>query len=165
MFRAIFSPIIRSTGLYLQYLVVFTQVAAGWCLGWVETVVGWGSLSAPKRSSKVRITDRGANYSCRSPAMFSFYSWREGRLETLGSTTDNRLFVSPVVIGEWVLVEWRLTGDNKSWRPVKPAPVPPDLGVIVGCEGQRSSRKFGVRETAVMLATVRVACSVRAKNT
>ena len=32
-----FSPIIRSTWLYLQYLVVFTQVAAGWCLGWFET--------------------------------------------------------------------------------------------------------------------------------
>jgi len=28
-----FSPIIRSTWLYLQYLVVFTQVVAGWCLG------------------------------------------------------------------------------------------------------------------------------------
>jgi len=35
MFRAMFSPIIRSTWLYLQYLVVFTQVAVG-CqqLGW-----------------------------------------------------------------------------------------------------------------------------------
>ena len=31
MFRAMLSPIIRSTCLYLQYLVVFTQVAAGWC--------------------------------------------------------------------------------------------------------------------------------------
>jgi len=30
MFRAMFSPIIRSTWLYLQYLVVFTQAAAGW---------------------------------------------------------------------------------------------------------------------------------------
>jgi hypothetical protein len=29
MFRAMFSPIIKSTWLYLQYLVVFTQVAAG----------------------------------------------------------------------------------------------------------------------------------------
>jgi hypothetical protein len=37
MFRAMFSPIIRSTWLYLQYLVVFTQVAAGWCPEWVET--------------------------------------------------------------------------------------------------------------------------------
>jgi hypothetical protein len=26
-----FSPIIRSIRLYLQYLVVFTQAAAGWC--------------------------------------------------------------------------------------------------------------------------------------
>jgi hypothetical protein len=32
MFRAMFSSIIRSTWLYLQYLVVFTQVAADWCL-------------------------------------------------------------------------------------------------------------------------------------
>jgi len=37
MLRAIFSPIIRSSSLYLQYLVLFTQVAAGWCLGWTET--------------------------------------------------------------------------------------------------------------------------------
>jgi predicted small integral membrane protein len=36
MFRAMFSPTIRSTLLYLQYLVVFTQVVAGWFLGWVE---------------------------------------------------------------------------------------------------------------------------------
>jgi len=36
MFRAMFSPIIRSTCLYLQYLVVFTQVTAGWCIGWVK---------------------------------------------------------------------------------------------------------------------------------
>jgi len=31
MFRVMFSPIIRSTLLYLRYLVVFTQVVAGWC--------------------------------------------------------------------------------------------------------------------------------------
>jgi len=37
MFREMFLPIVRSTWLYLQYLVVFTLVAAGWCLGWVET--------------------------------------------------------------------------------------------------------------------------------
>jgi len=37
MFRAMFSPIIRSAWLYLQYLVVFTQVAAGWYHGWVST--------------------------------------------------------------------------------------------------------------------------------
>jgi len=37
MFQVMFSPIIRSTWLYLQYLVVFTQVAAGWCPEWVET--------------------------------------------------------------------------------------------------------------------------------
>jgi hypothetical protein len=32
MFRAMFSPIIRSIWLYLQYLLVFTQDVAGWCL-------------------------------------------------------------------------------------------------------------------------------------
>jgi hypothetical protein len=35
MFRAMFLPIMRSTWLYLQYLVVFTQVAASWCPEWV----------------------------------------------------------------------------------------------------------------------------------
>ena len=39
MFQAMFLTIIRSTRLYLQYLVVFTQVAAGWCIGWVEASV------------------------------------------------------------------------------------------------------------------------------
>jgi len=33
-----FSPIIRSTWLYLQHLVVFTHVAAGWCHGWIESL-------------------------------------------------------------------------------------------------------------------------------
>jgi hypothetical protein len=37
MFRAMFSPIIMSTWLYLQYVVVFTQAAAGWYLEGVET--------------------------------------------------------------------------------------------------------------------------------
>jgi hypothetical protein len=31
MFRAMFTPIIRRNRLYLQYLVVSTQAAAGWC--------------------------------------------------------------------------------------------------------------------------------------
>jgi len=30
MFRAMFSSIIRNISLYLQHLVIFTQVAAGW---------------------------------------------------------------------------------------------------------------------------------------
>jgi len=43
MFRAIFSPIIRSTWLYLQSLVVFTQVAAGSCPEWDTSrqQLGW----------------------------------------------------------------------------------------------------------------------------
>jgi len=37
MFRAMFSPIISGTWLYLQHLVIFTNVAAGWWHGWVKT--------------------------------------------------------------------------------------------------------------------------------
>jgi hypothetical protein len=36
IFRAMFPPLIKSIWLYLQYLVVSTQVAAGWCPEWVE---------------------------------------------------------------------------------------------------------------------------------
>jgi hypothetical protein len=36
MFQAMFSPIIGSTWLYLQYLVAFTQVAAGWQIGFLR---------------------------------------------------------------------------------------------------------------------------------
>jgi len=38
MFRAISSPIIRSTWLYLQHLILPTGIAAGWCHGWDGTV-------------------------------------------------------------------------------------------------------------------------------
>jgi len=47
MFRAMFSPIIRSTWLYLQYLVTFTNVAAGWCHGWAGTAVPTHPLTHP----------------------------------------------------------------------------------------------------------------------
>jgi len=43
MFRAMFSPVVRSTWVYLQYLVVFTQAAAEWCLGRVSTKTPAGS--------------------------------------------------------------------------------------------------------------------------
>jgi hypothetical protein len=39
MFRAMFSPIINSNWLYLEHLEIFTNVAAGWCHGWVGTWV------------------------------------------------------------------------------------------------------------------------------
>ena len=39
IFRAMSSPIIRSTWLYLQLLVMSTDVAAGWCHGWDGTAV------------------------------------------------------------------------------------------------------------------------------
>jgi hypothetical protein len=53
MFRAMFSPIIRSTWLYLQYLVVFTQVASCWCPEWVETELRrlWGVYKPIIRST------------------------------------------------------------------------------------------------------------------
>jgi len=37
-FRAMFSPIIRSTWLYLQLLILSTHIAAGRCHGWGGTV-------------------------------------------------------------------------------------------------------------------------------
>ena len=50
MFRTMFSPIIRNTWLYLQYLVVFTQVAAGWqpAATWVNTSTRWGGWLTPR---------------------------------------------------------------------------------------------------------------------
>jgi len=39
MFRAMCSPIITRTWLYLQLLVMSTDVAAGWCHGWDGTSV------------------------------------------------------------------------------------------------------------------------------
>ena len=39
MFRVVFSPIIRSTWLYLQLLILPTDIAAGWCHGWAGTAV------------------------------------------------------------------------------------------------------------------------------
>ena len=37
MFRAMFSPNIRITWMYLQLLIVSTDIAAGWCHGWDGT--------------------------------------------------------------------------------------------------------------------------------
>jgi len=37
VFRAMSSPIIRSTWLYLQILILSTDIAAGWCHGWDGT--------------------------------------------------------------------------------------------------------------------------------
>ena len=39
MFRTMSSPIIWSTWLYLQHLILFTEIAAGWCHGWDGTAV------------------------------------------------------------------------------------------------------------------------------
>jgi len=36
-FQAMFSPIIRSNWLYLQLLILSTDIAAGWCHGWGGT--------------------------------------------------------------------------------------------------------------------------------
>jgi hypothetical protein len=43
-----FSSIIRRTCLYLQYLIVFTQVVAGWYLGCAETENRVFSFNASK---------------------------------------------------------------------------------------------------------------------
>jgi hypothetical protein len=42
-----FRPITRSTWLYLQYLVVFTQFAAGWCHGCVENAKQFRAMFSP----------------------------------------------------------------------------------------------------------------------
>jgi len=39
MLRAMSSPIIRSTWLYLQLLILSTDITAGWCHGWGGTAV------------------------------------------------------------------------------------------------------------------------------
>jgi len=52
MFRAMFSPIVRSTWMYLQYLVVFTQVAACWCLQWVGTACIFNSSKTTENNKK-----------------------------------------------------------------------------------------------------------------
>jgi hypothetical protein len=65
MFRAMFSPVIRSTWLYLQYLVVFTQVSAGWCLGWVETeLYGLWGVYALRHPESWRSWIRASWYNC-----------------------------------------------------------------------------------------------------
>jgi hypothetical protein len=53
MFQAVFSPVIRSTWLYLQYLVVFTQVAAGWCRQYKLDV-----YESVHRDTTVKITNK-----------------------------------------------------------------------------------------------------------
>ena len=45
MFRVMSSPIIRSTWLYLQLLILSTDIAAGWCHGWDGTADGRGVRS------------------------------------------------------------------------------------------------------------------------
>ena len=37
MFQAMSSPIVRSTWLYLQLMILSTDIAAGWCHGWDGT--------------------------------------------------------------------------------------------------------------------------------
>jgi hypothetical protein len=79
---AMFSPIIRRTWLYLQYLVVFTQVAAGWCLGWVETALA---------------------------IITHHHPWVE---------TANAAMFSPIIMSTWLRSEERRVGKEggASWR-------------------------------------------------
>ena len=46
MFRAMSSPIIRSTWLYLQHLILSTVIAAGWCHEWDGTDLRSGPASS-----------------------------------------------------------------------------------------------------------------------
>jgi len=75
MFRAMFSPIIRSTWLYLQYMLAFTQVVAGQCHGWVETA---GDVFSHHQEHLNVVTESGIVHPscCR---LVSWISWNCGR--------------------------------------------------------------------------------------
>ena len=73
MFRAMFLPIIRSTSLYLQHLIVFTQVAVGWCHGWVETTV-LQNYCALVGVIKDWIS-QNARYSCEKNSYIYFFNY------------------------------------------------------------------------------------------
>ena len=78
MFRAIFSPIIRSTWLYLQHLVIYTNVVAGWCHGWVGTAVPTlhvsGDVFAHHQEHLTVFTAPGNIHQCRC-RLVSWMSW------------------------------------------------------------------------------------------
>jgi hypothetical protein len=61
MFRAMSSPIIRNTWLYLQFLILFTYTAAGWCHGWDGTSVPFHPWRRPTAISVDNI--RSSKYS------------------------------------------------------------------------------------------------------
>jgi hypothetical protein len=97
MFREMFLPIIRSTGLYLQYLAVFTQVTAGWCLEWVETELRrlW------RHASQSRYSYFGI-YSFETPAGSNFL-WN---LPCVGWPVDGTKLHCGCYVADWTLVAY-----------------------------------------------------------
>jgi hypothetical protein len=85
MFRAVFSPIIRSAWLYLRYLAVFTQDAAGWYLGWVETELCglWGAYILPDTVNTVKCS----------------WWWAQTSPETCRLTWNNKLLFILHLVG------------------------------------------------------------------
>ena len=61
MFPAMSSPIIRSTWLYLQLLILSTDIAAEWCHGWDGTVSSISSMT--QAGSKAVDNIRSCKYS------------------------------------------------------------------------------------------------------
>ena len=87
MFRAMFSPIISSTWIYLQLMVVFTQVAAGCCHGWVGTRSFNSSIcpyhSHPKRPSAQVLRD--SNQAAQDNCILWSLNWKWLKFWTLGT--------------------------------------------------------------------------------
>jgi hypothetical protein len=107
MFWAIFSPIIRSTWLYLQYLVVFTEVPAGWCLGWVQTQfyliqdMFRGNIFAHHQEHLTLFTVSGSTH----PGSCWLVSWMSWNCFIPSKTCFGAIF-SPIIRGTWLYLEY-----------------------------------------------------------
>jgi hypothetical protein len=72
MFRTIFSPIFRSAWLYLQYLVTFINVAAGWCHGWyLKSVPTYSWLTRNNKLIYIVASDSVQQLHGQQPSMYA----------------------------------------------------------------------------------------------
>jgi len=103
-----FSPIIRSAWLYSQYLVVFTQVVAGWCLEWVETELCSAGVSNELKLNYVQLVSRMS----WDWTMFSWsLEWVETELCSAGVSNELKLNYVQLVSRmswNWTMFSWCL---------------------------------------------------------
>ena len=107
MFRAMFSPIARNTWLYLQYLVVFTQVAAGWqpTATWVCNL-GVHTKRSSVQSDIYRVTYTEWNIPDVVLKQFSWW-WAHGcpkHVETRNKHTWKRIVRRVGYLQRWIRV-------------------------------------------------------------